>query len=307
MGDFASVVGKEFDAGTFSVTREAIARYASAVGETNPLFYDEEAAGKTRYGGIIAPPTFYNSFPIVIGFGLEISYGLSYYAGQKCQLSQPMRPGDTISARGKIADVFEKTGRSGRMLFIVREVSYWNQRGEKVAVVETSSVQIKGRIRLKKSPESIASLSTGRSAPSTFDAVELGDEIGPLVKKPTREQVLDFMAVSGDRREGRPSRITSEEVAKRDGLEGTIVHPHMVAAFLSQMLTDWLPEGQIKNLDVSYRGQARHGDTLKCKGIVTGKYQTEEGNWLEGDLFVEAPHGRRPFVGRAIIKLDSLQ
>jgi hypothetical protein len=41
----------------------------------------------------------------------------------------------------RITDVYEKTGRTGKMVFIVRETTYENQKGEKVAVVEQSQVR----------------------------------------------------------------------------------------------------------------------------------------------------------------------
>ena len=53
----------------------------------------------------------------------------------------PIRPGDTITMKARITDVYEKTGRTGKMVFIVRETTYENQKGEKVAVVEQSQVR----------------------------------------------------------------------------------------------------------------------------------------------------------------------
>ena len=41
----------------------------------------------------------------------------------------------------RIAQVYEKTGRSGNMIFIVRESELTNQRGEKVAVVRQSLIR----------------------------------------------------------------------------------------------------------------------------------------------------------------------
>jgi acyl dehydratase len=52
-----------------------------------------------------------------------------------------MRPGDTITLKARITDVYEKTGRTGKMVFIIRETTYENQKGEKVAVVEQSQVR----------------------------------------------------------------------------------------------------------------------------------------------------------------------
>ena len=42
----------------FPVDRTGILLFASALGETNPIYWDEEYAKKTPLGGVIAPPTF---------------------------------------------------------------------------------------------------------------------------------------------------------------------------------------------------------------------------------------------------------
>ena len=42
----------------FPVDASSILLFASALGETNPIYYDEEYAKATPLGGVIAPPTF---------------------------------------------------------------------------------------------------------------------------------------------------------------------------------------------------------------------------------------------------------
>jgi hypothetical protein len=43
---------------SFPVDATAIMLFASAIGETNPVYYDEAQARRTPLGGVIAPPTF---------------------------------------------------------------------------------------------------------------------------------------------------------------------------------------------------------------------------------------------------------
>ncbi|MBI4640874.1 MAG: MaoC family dehydratase N-terminal domain-containing protein [Candidatus Tectomicrobia bacterium] len=136
------VLGKEYPIGTFKVDKETIIKFAQVVGETNPLFTDEEAAKKGRYGGLVAPPTFYSIFRVEAGPDLNIKFGrTSFNAGQRCEFYKPIRPGDTISVTAKFTEVFEKSGRSGRMVFSVRETIYTNQDSEKVAVVKQTMVR----------------------------------------------------------------------------------------------------------------------------------------------------------------------
>lgn len=139
----ASWIGKEFDRYAYQVTKEEISAFAQALGETNPLYTDEEYAKTTPYGGIIAPPTFCVVFRSYARLpDLKLNYGKrSFDGGKECTFLAPIRPGDTITGVDRIAQVYEKTGRSGNMIFIVRESELRNQRGEKVAVVRQSLIR----------------------------------------------------------------------------------------------------------------------------------------------------------------------
>jgi len=138
-----SWIGKEFDRYAYNVTKEEIVEFAQSVGETNPLYTDEAYAKTTPYGSIIAPPTFcvvFRSHAMLPD--LKLSYGKrGFDGGKECVFLAPIRPGDTITGVDRIVQVYEKTGRSGSMIFIVRESELTNQRGEKVAVVRQSLIR----------------------------------------------------------------------------------------------------------------------------------------------------------------------
>jgi acyl dehydratase len=137
-----SILGKEFVLGTFQVTEDMMLAYAQAVGETSPQYVDPEAAKHTGSGGLVAPPIFYDVFRAEQMPDPKVQFGkISFNAGQHCEFYAPIRPGDTITLKARITDVYEKTGRTGKMVFIIRETTYENQKGEKVAVVEQSQVR----------------------------------------------------------------------------------------------------------------------------------------------------------------------
>ena len=133
-----SILGQVFDETTFApVTKEEILEFAAALGETHPLYTDEEQARRGPYGGLVAPPTFCTklrgrrflpkSLPRLGTVGLD--------AGRDLEVHAPVRPGDVLTLRSSIDDIYEKTGRTGAMYFIVVRNEFTNQRGEKVAVV----------------------------------------------------------------------------------------------------------------------------------------------------------------------------
>src|SRR5580704_14981946 len=51
-------IGKQYDPVTYAVGREKIREYAAAVGETNPLYSDLQAARAAGYADLVAPPMF---------------------------------------------------------------------------------------------------------------------------------------------------------------------------------------------------------------------------------------------------------
>ena len=53
-------------------------------------------------------------------------------AGKDIDFHAPIRPGDSITAISSIVDLYEKTGRSGSMWFVVYRQELRNQRGELV-------------------------------------------------------------------------------------------------------------------------------------------------------------------------------
>jgi acyl dehydratase len=137
-----SILGKEFVLGTFQVTQEMIQAFAQAVGERSPKYLDADAAQRSPMGSLIAPPIFYDVFRADQIPDPQVKFGkVAFNAGQRCEFYAPIRPGDTITMKTRITDVYEKTGRTGKMVFIVRETTYENQQRERVAVVEQSQVR----------------------------------------------------------------------------------------------------------------------------------------------------------------------
>ena len=135
-----------------------------------------------------------------------------------------------------------------------------------------------------------------------FEEVELGDEVGPLVKEPTKEQIRDYVSLS----EVRMSRFTSDQAAQGEGLRGIIVPGNMSMSFLSQLLTDWAGQrGQLTSLEVNFRRMVEPGDRLECKATVTDMQSVDGQNIVTLDAFIENQKGERPIQGTAQVVLPS--
>ena len=131
--------------------------FAQAIGDDSPLYYVEAYAAKTQWGGIVAPPTFfftlgyYDDSPSTklredgrpIGTKLDVPLPVSRTVGgaSSVDLGEPIRPGDVITVRKKVADVYSKEGKSGLLYFTILETTYVNQKGEMVARERASFIE----------------------------------------------------------------------------------------------------------------------------------------------------------------------
>ena len=137
-------LGKQGPAMVFEVEKGAIKRYAQAIGDDNPLYWDEEYARNSRYGSIIAPPGFFGwaARPIVheeevMGEAImavaKAGYARLLDGGIEYEFHRPVRAGDTLVATAKIADFYERVSKSGeKMILTVFESTYLNQNGDLV-------------------------------------------------------------------------------------------------------------------------------------------------------------------------------
>lgn len=140
----AALIGREIISESWEVEKGAIARHAQAVGDPNPLWQDEQHAQRTRFGGIIAPLTFVASqhgdvlLERIAALNLPFTRVLN--GGNEVELFKPVRPGDMITARGKLTEAKLRQGSQGRLLFLVLEMTYTNQRGEMVVVCRNTLI-----------------------------------------------------------------------------------------------------------------------------------------------------------------------
>jgi len=135
-----SKIGIEWGPVVCEIEKGMIRRFAQAIDDPNPLWQDEEYAGRSKYGGIIAPPTFIQTVgweQFEKQFQLQVAPSLGrgrLNGGVELEYYQPVRPGDTITVITKIADVRERQGRRmGKMVFVTFEKIYKNQRQQPVA------------------------------------------------------------------------------------------------------------------------------------------------------------------------------
>ena len=143
--EMKDAIGVESDPVVYQIEEGAILRFAEAIGDTNPIFNDKNEASKTKYGGIVAPPTFLRSIAHVKAPEHKVQVKSPYPAnvdrGSEWEYFEPIKVGDTITATSYLADINErKGGKFGSMLIMVRETKYINQHGTVAALQRTTGI-----------------------------------------------------------------------------------------------------------------------------------------------------------------------
>lgn len=135
MVDFdRSVLGVASAPVSYEVEKGAIRKFAEAIGDDNPIYYDEPAARAAGLKTIVAPPTFLCTFRPRELPDLNITFGrVRLNGGNAYEYLQPVYAGDTITVTAQYADVVERTGRTGNMVFVFTDLTFTNQHGDVVA------------------------------------------------------------------------------------------------------------------------------------------------------------------------------
>jgi acyl dehydratase len=129
-----ALIGREWPATVYEVGREKIREYAEALGETNPVYFDREAAVEAGFRDVVAPPTFcivYSARALMAAFfdpelGILANIGRSVHSGQRFEWAEPVCSGDVITTTVRLGDLYQQ----GDKTFYVFESESVNQLGE---------------------------------------------------------------------------------------------------------------------------------------------------------------------------------
>lgn len=131
-------IGVESEPVSMVIEQGHIARFAEAIGDDNPAY----TVGTPETGGIVAPPTFLRAMRgIRPDLPFEIPFERLLDGGSDWEYFEHVRPGDTISAVGRVEDLRERTGSIGQMIIATIKITYRNQRDAIVATQTSTSIR----------------------------------------------------------------------------------------------------------------------------------------------------------------------
>jgi acyl dehydratase len=136
MGLDTQAIGKSFPPAVYAVGREKVREYAHAVGETNALHLDPEAARAAGHADVVAPPMFAVVYsapamaPAIFDPEVGLNFALMVHGGQEFQWGPLVVAGDEITTTAAVKDISERDGKG----FYVFESVSLNQAGDTVCV-----------------------------------------------------------------------------------------------------------------------------------------------------------------------------
>jgi acyl dehydratase len=192
----------------YEATRDNIRHYAHGIGDDNPLWCDPDYAAGTKYGGIIALPSFlFATSRIISGYVGGLPGVHAMWAGADWTWHKPVRRNDEIRTKAYLKDLIEHQTRfAGRAIQQIYHVDFHNQDGELVAEADswcfrtdrdqarevgTKYTEVKAKPEKRYNPDELSEIyklyaqeEVRGASPRYFEDVKQGDTLPTMVKGP---------------------------------------------------------------------------------------------------------------------------
>jgi len=316
----------------FPLSDEMAYDLADATEDPNPLYIDRSAAEASRFKGLLCPPlaTWKDIAPSIgyFGAGQEShfdvplpfnSYGLN--GGSDWQFLRPAYTGDWVTRQFKIMDIFEKEGRSGPLVFIVRRETQTNQHGDAISVADRVSIH---RSRppeeevtaVADSGQGLHSVSVSPPAPGDtvprtvhptgyqkhFEDISVGMPLENVVKGPiTTTHLVRWAAANGNY-----ARIHWDLPFAQihQGLSNVVVNGSLKNQYLGQLMIKLAgPEGWFKRFYVEHRGMDFPGDIITASGKVSGIREIGDYGHVDCEVSLINNRGNQTASGKGTVVL----
>ncbi|MCX5995777.1 MAG: MaoC family dehydratase N-terminal domain-containing protein [Chloroflexi bacterium] len=183
-------------------SKDAIRQFCNGIGDDNPLHRNPEYATRTKWGHILAPPTFL--YAVACPQGMEGLPGVhAFYCGCNWEWFKPIHINDELTCVDVPIDLIEKHGKMGGRQFLqIGRTIYYNQRGEVVSTqkretmrVERQQAKERGKYagvtkyiytpeELRKVDQSYENEEVRGANPRFWENVNVGDPVTPVTKGP---------------------------------------------------------------------------------------------------------------------------
>ena len=316
-----------------AVSTSEVRRFAQAIMDDNPVFFDESAAKASRFRGIVAPGTYPLSClrptplaldplrtatardetwtnPIWKGISQPAEWaGLyGFHTGDDIELFRLAHLGDIITGRTSVSNIFEKTGRAGPLAFFTRRTEWTNQHGEVLCVSQLHTAYKEVKTKGPRAPaHSLLEPAPVAQPPApplhrvNFEEMKVGQELPVMVRRVTPPVIMRWCAAA--------------EIYRRDHFDYTYATqtaglPDIIgsAAWAFSCLWSYLSgiagkDGWTWKISQQVRARMLMGDTLSVTGKVLSVEQRKAYGLVEVEFALKNQEGVAVMPGRATLAL----
>jgi len=126
------IIGLKSEPSFIDIEKGMIRKFAEAIADPNPLWQDEDFAMRSRFGGIIAPAGLFHAVMMrgkVPDLPPEIPLKRRLDGGGDWEYFRLVKAGERLSAVTRVADLQEREGKQGNMLFVTYETEWRDGKG----------------------------------------------------------------------------------------------------------------------------------------------------------------------------------
>ena len=186
------------------VSRDAVRHWAWAIGDKNPLYFDDAYAKKAGFGGIISPPSMLYAFSrMAIGYRGGLPGVHSFFAGSHWKWKENAKLGDTIKPEVTFKDLELLPSRfAGRMWKQISSIDFkagdgrmlaqsesWGMRTERTEAKEKGKYDsLEKKVYTKAEIDDLAARMCAEkprgATPLYFEDVEVNSYVPEIVRGP---------------------------------------------------------------------------------------------------------------------------
>ena len=135
--------------------------------------------------------------------------------------------------------------------------------------------------------------------PPAYDDIAVGRALPPITCGPiTRAMLAVYCGASGDHN---PVHVDID-FARASGLDDVIAHGMLVMAYTARVVTDWVPQPMIRELDTRFQAVTRIGDVLTAAASVTEKFEADGRRYVRLELGAADQNGEAKTSGTALVE-----
>ncbi len=133
-----------------------------------------------------------------------------------------------------------------------------------------------------------------------FNDVKVGDQIPALTLPAINRTTLAlYCGASGDHN---PIHIDID-FARKARCPDVFAHGMLSAAYLGRLMTNWVPQAQLRGFSVRFTGITQLGHVPTCTGTITEKFEEAGEKRVRVAIRCGNQYGEEKLVGEAVVAL----